>query len=889
MRRLTAFLGFTITCALCPGAGQTTAPESRQGFGMPDWFVNAARADEFRESSLQFTAPQPLESARLRESPFATESPSRQPVGALTGKVVFAMAGHGWTYSYETGIWYTQRGVTHGVVEDLGNSDQMRLFVRYLWNAGGTVVPFRPVDYQPVERVVDNSNPLAEFYGPWSSSKSPVFYGTLLDREPYKVAVAETTVTAIARFRPFLPTAGFYPVYCWARDGADRVDQTYRVAHSGGITEVRVDHRRVGKGWVWLGTHYFNRGRGGYVEITNFVADPYQADGRHVVVADAVRFGNGMGDVNRGGGISGYPRDEEGDCYWIERSLGHTADPRLFTVSGDDGAATVGSPPKAAAFMNREAVGGFFDRVLVSYHSNALSGKARGTVGLFNASPAQRPSYQEELARQLGSSLEDTMVSASSVGKPVFSRRARVTYNGINFGEQRKDYLQNELCASILEVAFHDNVEDARILLNPASRLDMARATLRGLLRWFEQVDPNARGMELLPASPRQVAAVSLPNGPVRISWRPGPADTFRGESARGYRIALSRNGLAFGAGQTVGDVTMFDMDGLTTAGATYLRVTAFNAGGESMPSETVAVRPTVPPSADPVTTPVRGRKLRPVPSPKPRKTLIVQAYTSMDPTLNIVQSAEAGLGSGRGPGGRYQRVRPEHTNSANYCREAAQALVENGQKFDTASAAAVLAGTVRLADYEAVIWLAGRQSPEDGILTSGTQRLIREYAGRGGKMFLSGARIAEELDRPSTGTVPSRTDRRFLREVLGCAYAGSTSATRGITALADAPLSGVRSLQITDGTGDIYDPLPADVLAPARGSGAISLAAYDYSSTAVVCLGRRTGVSGGIVTLSVPFETIVGETDRAGLLRGVMDFLDGKNPPASPVRARKR
>jgi hypothetical protein len=44
------------------------------------------------------------------------------------------------------------------MVEDLGNQDQMTAFVDYAWNAGATVVPLRPVGYQPNEYVVDNDD-----------------------------------------------------------------------------------------------------------------------------------------------------------------------------------------------------------------------------------------------------------------------------------------------------------------------------------------------------------------------------------------------------------------------------------------------------------------------------------------------------------------------------------------------------------------------------------------------------------------------------------------------------------------------------------------------------------------------------------------------------------
>ena len=503
---------------------EQTSPTARVGAGR-DWIATVVRADDFRETVSEFHTEKPYSPATHTTGTVV----GRQPSGSLTGKVIFAMAGHGWTYNYDYGLWYTQRGLRLGMVEDLGNADQMHIFAHLLWNAGATVVPMRPVDHQPIERVLDNSDPFVEFEGAWADSQSAVHHGRRGDRVPYRFATASLSESAVARFSPYIPVAGEYPVYAWGRDGSDRVNQLYRVVHSGGATEVRVNHRRVGKGWVWLGTFPFDRGRGGCVEVSNRVTDPYEADGNHVVVADAVRFGNGQGDVNRGGGISGKLREDEGDCYWVERSLGFSADPRIFRVPGDDGAATVGTPPKAAAFMNRETEGGYFDRALISFHSNALRGQSRGVAGLFNQSPAQRPDYQEELARSLGARLEDQFCSAPAFREPAFARRARVTYNGINFGELRRDYVNNEMCASIIEVAFHDNEKDVRFLLDPQSRIDAARATLRGLIEWFAAVDASSKPMMLMPSPPESLAAVALPDGRIRVTWKAGPGERVFG------------------------------------------------------------------------------------------------------------------------------------------------------------------------------------------------------------------------------------------------------------------------------------------------------------------------------------------------------------------------
>src|SRR6202008_3971050 len=105
---------------------------------------------------------------------------------------------------------------------------------------------------------------------------------------PYRQAHTSKEETAYARYTPKIPEAGFYPVYAWTSSGGDRAtDQLYRVKHAGGITEVTVNHRRVGNGLVYLGTHYFEKGTNGYVDISN------RSNSKDsIVVADMIRFGN---------------------------------------------------------------------------------------------------------------------------------------------------------------------------------------------------------------------------------------------------------------------------------------------------------------------------------------------------------------------------------------------------------------------------------------------------------------------------------------------------------------------------------------------------------------------------------------------------------------------
>src|SRR5262245_12518856 len=78
------------------------------------------------------------------------------PAGCLAGKVAYIPAGHG--YTLDTAVWIFQRSEVAGteMLEDLGNQDQMTFLADYLFRAGATVVPLRPIGHQTNEVVLDN-------------------------------------------------------------------------------------------------------------------------------------------------------------------------------------------------------------------------------------------------------------------------------------------------------------------------------------------------------------------------------------------------------------------------------------------------------------------------------------------------------------------------------------------------------------------------------------------------------------------------------------------------------------------------------------------------------------------------------------------------------------
>ena len=469
------------------------------------------------------TASAPEQTAALGEAGLVAVG--TQPVGALTGKIAYVHGGHG---RYDNGSnWFWQRPLLLEVNEDMSNQDMMSYLVKFLWNAGATVVPLRPVGHQVNEIILDNDDTEVTFVGSWSNSTSSIFYGSPGDT-PYRYASTNATETAYARYRPNVTEAGFYPVYSWTRSGSDRVNQLYKVTHSGGTTEVSVNHKRVGNGLVYLGTYYFEEGTGGYVDISN------RNNESGVVIADMIRFGNGMGDINLGHGTSGLPREDEPGVYWIAQNLGQGISTSEFGGTGS----TVSAPPRFAEYMNREADGSLSDRVFISYHSNAGSGSNRGTLGLVNGNnnPATATPNQFLLANTVSAEINDDMVGLNGTFE-----------------------------------------------------------TYQGLQKYFNSVDGGATGLTFLPDPVTGTTAETNGDGTVTVSWTPTPGSAIGGGTPTGFMIYTSLNGYGFDGGTYVagGATTSHVMTGLDSANGThYFKVVAVNAGGHSLDSAVVAATP---------------------------------------------------------------------------------------------------------------------------------------------------------------------------------------------------------------------------------------------------------------------------------------------------------
>ncbi|MFN7141408.1 MAG: fibronectin type III domain-containing protein, partial [Limisphaerales bacterium] len=521
-----------------------------------------------------------------------------------------------------------------------------------------------------------------------------------------------------------------------------------------------------------------------------------------VIIADAIRFGNGMGDVipkpkgTETTTISGYPREEEASRYWVQRGIGQGQGTSTYDPSGSDNDDNVGTPPRMARLMNREQSGSPTDRVYIGFHSNA--GGGRGAVGLYNNNslfPGSATTNQQRLALLVATELDSDMKELPL--EVPWQSRSSLTYARTDyaFGEIRGNSIGYEMDATIIEVAFHDNENDAKLLRDPKVRNWMARSTYQGVMRYFGEFSPGF-AVNYLPEPPTDVRAIATNNG-VLLSWST-PIPSRRSGAPTNYVVYRSTDGYGFGNPVYVGSAaTNIVLTGLPSDTPLYFRVAAVNAGGESLPSEVVGCRRSSLPNAP--------------------RVLVVNAFDRLDRFTNLRHTPNANNWRTPGNSGTMERVLPRSNNSYDYIVQHGSAISAANMAFDSCSRAAVSTGLIDLNAYSVVVWAAGQEL--SNTIDSSAQSYLSSFLLNGGGLFVSGSEVARDLGR-STSPLSSRI---FLQNRLRVTLA-SESHTNSLSYTA-VPVSngifvGKGNATIDNGTAGIYWVRSPDVLTPS-GSGA--------------------------------------------------------------------
>lgn len=743
------------------------------------------------------------------------------PQGALSGKTVYVSAGHGWEWTGSA--WRVQRipyprpPYVGPIIEDFNNAEAVNQYLlQYLWNAGARVFPVRERDMNQAEVLVDNdASPPGTGYsesGAWSSASGG--YRGLTYRYATTVVGAPTATTT---WSATIPADGRYAVYVWYRQESSRApDARYIVRHAGGETTVVVNQRLHGNTWHYLGTYGFLAGQEARVTLTNQSNFAGQA-----VIADAVRFGGGFFDDPDLSGIQttapyapNRPWWEIAAFYQVQR-MG--MDPDDWPYFND----IVARP----MYARWEHAGTGEDAVYVSWHTNGASGTTRGTMSIVHngegnqvtpGSAALRDAIHAELVGDIRAGWDPTW--------PEYTR-------SMNLGELRELWDSDpgvRMPGALIEIAYHDHPSDADALKEPSFEMLAARAVYQGIVKYFEQRD--GIDLTLLPEPPTHLAVQNVGGGQVRVSWFPPPVDGLGGDAATGYRVYTSTNGIGWSNGVDVA-TTAYTLTGLAPGQLLFVRVTATNAGGESFPTETLAVRV----GNEPDVLLVNGfDRLN-------RGMLVPETYAPTNET--------------------HLRMLLDRMNRYDYTIQHGEVI---SYPFDSASNEAVQAGLVRLSDYVLVDWILGEESTQDETLSATEQALLADFMDSGGALFISGSEIGWDLD-----LYGSESDRAFYNTYLRADYAGDDAATYTVAPAAGSIFEGLASFHF-DAPG-MYDADYPDQLIPSNGS----TAALSYTGgTGGAAAVQHADGCRRLVYFGFPFETIRPE-ERPAVMGRVLDFID--------------
>ena len=723
----------------------------------------------------------------------------------LSGRHIALWQSHGRYWKADKDSWEWQRSANHTTVEDVYTQSYVLPFlIPMLENAGAVVFTPRERDTQPREVVCDNDPAFPRSRdaalrkegsyrekGAWSDA------GTGFadrceryrdDENPFTMGTARQARSprgnedpAVAVWHPELSEKGRYGIYVSYKSlpGSTR-EARYTVHHAGGETVFRVNQQMGGGMWVWLGSFLLDADS--YVELSGRGGDG------GIVTADAVRFGGGMGKVERGGTLSGLPAYAEGALYNMQYS---GMDLHLLDKWDDDytrdfaGRGLWVQDLAGGSRVAPETPGkGIPIDLSLAFHSdagNTPNDSIVGTLAIYTRLADRSDVLPNGESRMNGRLLGDIVQSQVVHDirrnfEPDWTRRHLWDRS---YSESRTTGVPGFL----LELLSHMNFADMRYGLDPSFRFAASRAVYKGMLKYLSARYGCDYTVQPLPVHAFRVQLDG--DGNARLSWAPTEDALEPTAAPQWYKVYTRTDDGDFDAGRIVQEAhCRIPLE----PGRLYsFRISACNDGGESFPSEVL----------------VAGR-----PKKYSRKVLVINNFTRVSgptwfdtPTHAGFTDIDGGVPWGTdllyaGPVYEYDRSVPWVDddnpgfggcsldragsqiagNSFDFPARYARSLLARGYAFDSSSAEAFDGGS----DAFSAILICGKQittqigrgagPPRYSVFTPGLQQALRRFTAQGGHLLLSGAYIgtdAWDSLYPGVDKAPEST-RDFVKEVLG-------------------------------------------------------------------------------------------------------------------------
>ena len=804
---------------------------------------------------------------------------------------------HGNYFKNDKNEWGWQRPRLFCTTEDLfTQSFVLPYVIPMLENAGAIVYTPRERDTQKNEIIVDNDTPNASLYlevgskkAHWATAPIKGFAqkkAIYRDGEnPFTDGTCRFIPTerkkknkdqAFAEWVPTLPAKGEYAVYVSYRTLPNSVnDARYLVFHNGGVTEFKVNQKIGGGTWVYLGTFEFDKGNNDYgmVVLSN------ESSEHGVVCADAVRFGGGMGNIERGGKTSGLPRYLEGARYsaqWAGMPYEVYAGRKGENDYADDintRSNTINYLSGGSVYNPQQPGLGIPLEMTMALHSDAGCSKTDeliGSLGIYTTD-FNNGKLNTGIDRYASRDLADILLT--QIQKDIYS-----SYN-LSWTRRsmwNRNYSETRLPATpstIIELLSHQNFADMQLGHDPNFKFTVGRAIYKGILQFVAGQHDKEYVVQPLPVSNFTIRFGKKKNT-LELSWK-GENDPQEPTAQPREYIVYTRIGYGGFDNGTLVSKTSHTVK--IEPGLVYsFKVTAVNRGGESFPSEILSA--------------YKAKRER-------ERVLIINGFDRVSGPAVINTFDKAGFDLEQDPGVPYlsnisfsgaqigfdrAQAGKEGEGSLGYSGSELEGMKIAGNTFDypfihgkaiqaagkysfvSCSDEAVENGTVTLEDYPVVDYILGMEK-EDPVhkvyyktFSSAMQRIITSYCQSGGNLFVSGAYVGSDMSGP-------QGNREFTEKILKYGYQSS------MTDKSSNRINGLgRTITIPRAPNETSYAVPApDCIVPVDTAFPVFTYVPGNQSAGIAYKGNyRTFV------LGFPFESIQSEADRATIMAGILGFF---------------
>ena len=813
----------------------------------------------------------------------------------LYNRHISLWASHGRYYDQTKGFWKWQRPNLFGTTEDLFTQTIVVPFlIPMLEKAGCNVFTPRERDWQTAEIIVDADHPagISNFqYEEYSESKSwtvtglkgfGIRPGRLRDNEnPFEMGQAKKLKAtkkdgkAYIKYQPTIPEAGRYAVYVSYQTLSNSVsDAHYTVYHKGQETHFSVNQKMGGGTWVYLGTFDFDKGN----SIFNCVLLTNQSQERGYVTADAVRFGGGMGNIERGGMVSELPRCLEGARYYAQ-----WAGAPYSVYSGRGGTDDYADDINVRSFMTNWLAGGskFVPHkegknvpleLSLAVHSDAGYEKdgssLTGSLAICTTN-TNDGRLDAGISRQVSKDLASRLLTGINrdISSTYHKWHTRYLWDR-NYSETRCP----EIPSAIIETLSHQNFPDMLMAQDPNFKFTLARSIYKTILRYT--ADMHGRPYQVAPLQPHNFRIALDGQGKATLSWFGTDDPLEPTASPTGYILYTATGNNNFDNGQPLrsSSCTVQLQPGMLY----HFRVSATNRGGESFQSETLSA--IYHPEATANILIVNGFDR--LAAPAIRNNSMEQGF-DLDADIGVSNGLTAGWNGYQqcfdrsqmgleGPGGLgygddLLAGKFVMGNDFSAVKTHAEAIATD-KRFNivSCSAESVETGMVDLSHYKIVDYILGLQKYAPHQLkfyktfTPGMQQKLARYTQGHGNLLVSGAYLGSDM----VGT----SDQQWLAQTLKVQSGGTVKADT---------LDAVSGLSLNIHTYNTvnakhYAATHQDILQPTNPS---AFCAMQYSNGMSAAVAYH-GTDYNAFSIGFPLECITDKSTLSAVMRGILTYL---------------